>query len=64
MSVAGTINDELAGIHCAKSIVAIDGKADCREALSQVIATVPDVKAATAAKRACVVFMIAESECS
>lgn len=59
----GILKVELAGIHCAKSTVAIDEKADCREALSQVIAVAPDVKAATAARRACVVFMVALSEC-
>lgn len=48
----------LAGIHVAKSTVAIDEKADCNESLSQVIATAPDVKAATAARRVCVVFIV------
>lgn len=58
MSALGTLNVLLAGIHVAKSTVAIDEKADCNESLSQVIATAPDVKAATAARRVCVVFIV------
>jgi len=58
MSVLGTVKVELAGNHCAKSTVAIEGKADCNESLSQVMAKAPDVKAAIAARRVCVVFML------
>lgn len=42
----------------------MEENADCREALSQVIATALDVKAAAAAKRAWFVFMVTVSECT
>jgi hypothetical protein len=66
MSVLGTVKVELSGIHCAKSTVAIEERADCSEFLSQLIAKAPDVKAATAAIRACVVFIssIPQDECT
>lgn len=47
-----------AGIHVAKSTVATEEKADCNETLSQLMATAPDVIAATAARRVCVVFIV------